>query len=85
MTQERSETMPIKVRVRDHLIAKFGDESNWPTRKEMADAIGVQSSTVADWVKNRIDRLTLDALDKWCAYLDVEPGDILVREVDDDA
>lgn len=79
MRNEGSVSM-IDVRVYDLMKAKFGeDESQWPTRDQLAMQLGMQSATVTAWLKRRVDRVELATLDKWCDYLETTPGDILVK------
>lgn len=81
LLKERRANVPINVRVHDLMVKKYGaDQKQWPTRDELARLIGVQSATVTAWLKNRVDRVELDTLDKWCKFLDAAPGDILVRK-----
>lgn len=49
---------------------------------KVQEATGMTYRSVSDWVKGRVTRVDLDVLEKWCKYLKVQPGDILVYEED---
>lgn len=79
--QNEGKAPMIDVRVYDLMKIKFGDdERSWPTRDQLATKLGMQPATVTAWLKRRVDRVELVTLEKWCEYLEVTPGDILVRK-----
>ena len=61
------------------LARKFGGKDNINLTHVARDS-GIAYSTVNAWAKGRVDRFDLDMIEKWCVYLDVEPGDIFTRE-----
>ena len=78
-SQMKDRTM-IKVVIRSHMEKKFGPESEWPAKLQIAKDVGIEPNTVYAWLDERIARVDLKLLDKWCKYFDVQTGDILVRE-----
>ncbi len=71
--------VPIKIVIRKHMQRKFGDESNWPAKVNIAAELKTQPATVKAWLEERVTRPELDTLDKWCDYLNVGIEDILSR------
>ena len=82
LTIERTaENMPIRVRVREIMEEQYGeDKADWPSIASVAKILKVQRQTVHLWLKGDIGSADLRVLDRWCRFLHVEPGDILVRE-----
>jgi DNA-binding Xre family transcriptional regulator len=78
-SQIKVETM-IKVVIRAHMERKHGPENEWPSKLQIAKDVGIEPNTVYAWLDERVARVDLDVLDKWCKYLKVETGQILVRE-----
>jgi DNA-binding Xre family transcriptional regulator len=74
--------MPIIVRINE-LVRQRARRDEPPKERytitELAKLTGLSQVTVRSWIKGRIERVDLDALDKWCVFLDCTPGDILVR------
>ena len=71
--------MKVINRVPELVAEKFGgaDKINY-TQIETETAMNYR--TVTAWVKGRIERADFDVLAKWCKYLNVKVGDILVYE-----
>lgn len=72
--------MMIKVVIRKHMVAMHGPESDWPSKLQIAKDVGVDPNTAYAWLDERVARVDLKLLDKWCKYLRVDIDDILVRE-----
>lgn len=70
--------MPVKNRVPALVADKFGG-ANKVNIQEIAYDMRLTYSTVERWVKDEVTRADFPILDKWCEYLGVEVGDILVR------
>lgn len=74
--------MPVIVRIGE-LIRQKESRDNPPkgryTLEDLAELTGLSIGTVRTWYKGYVERADLDALDKWCEFLDCEPGDILIR------
>lgn len=51
------------------------------TQAHLAEQIGVRQATISDLERGKSSRLDLDLLDRLCAALDVQPGDLLERVV----
>lgn len=73
--------MPVIVRINDLIRRK---ESQLPhnqryTFERLSEETGLSIGTVRSWYKGHVERADLAALDKWCEFLDCEPGDILIR------
>lgn len=51
------------------------------TQVQLAEQIGVRQATISDLERGKSSRLDLDLLDRLCAALDAEPGDLLERVV----
>jgi putative transcriptional regulator len=68
--------MALINKVPELVAAKFGDEQLNYTR--IQEATGLSYPTVLSWMKRHVNRADFDVLEKWCKYLDVQPGDILV-------
>lgn len=50
------------------------------TQAQLAEKIGVRRATIADLENGAARQDTLDLIDRLCAALKVEPGELLVRE-----
>jgi putative transcriptional regulator len=74
--------MAIQNRVPDLVAAKFGGKENINVQ-HVANAVGLTYVSTAKWLKNRIDRVDFPVLEKWCIYLDCQPGDILIYMKED--
>jgi DNA-binding Xre family transcriptional regulator len=73
--------MAIVNRVPELVAEKFGGADKVNISAIQKDT-RLTYSTVARWVKNEVDRFDAPALEAWCKYLGVQPGDILVYEPD---
>ncbi len=73
--------MPVINRVPELVAAKWGGESHINV-KRVSDETGINYPTTYAWLKGKksVDRVDLGVLEKWCKYLKVQPGDILVYE-----
>lgn len=73
--------MPIKVRVNELMTARFGpDPRKWPSATSLGRIMDVDRRTVQAWINGEVQGADFDVLEAWCKVLDVQPGDILVRE-----
>jgi DNA-binding Xre family transcriptional regulator len=70
--------MPVKNKVPELVAAKYGDER--VNLKEVEAKTGLDYRTVSAWMKDRVTRADFPVLEKWCKYLGVTVGDILVYE-----
>jgi DNA-binding Xre family transcriptional regulator len=70
--------MTVINRVPELVAEKFGGKEN-VVKSTIQKDIGLNYATVSKWVDGHVKTIELEALDKWCKYLGVEPGDILVR------
>jgi len=68
--------MPVINRVPELVAAKYGDKKI--NLKEVEAATELDYRTVSAWMKNRVTRADFPVLEKWCNYLGVDVGDILV-------
>lgn len=68
--------MAIINRVPDLVAAKFGGADNINMLQIQRDT-NLTYATISRWVKGRVDHFHGDALEAWCKYLKVQPGDIL--------
>lgn len=75
--------MPVINRVPDLVAAKWGGKDHINISK-VSNETGINYPTTYAWLKGKkaIDRVDLGVLEKWCKYLGVQPGDILVYEED---
>ena len=75
--------MPVINRVPELVAAKWGGEDHINVSK-VAEETGINYPTTHAWLRGKkgrkIDRVDLGVLEKWCKYLGVQPGDILVYE-----
>lgn len=62
--------------------AKFGGEDK-VNMSEIQKDTRLTYSTVARWIKGKVDRVDFQTLAVWCEYFGVQPGDILVYEPDE--
>lgn len=71
--------MPVKIRVPELVAEKFGgaDKINI---KEVSAGADLSYPTAHEWIRGKVLRVDLNILEKWCKYLGVKPGDILVYE-----
>jgi DNA-binding Xre family transcriptional regulator len=74
--------MAILNRVPELVAAKFGGKENINIQ-HVAAAVGLTYVSTAKWLKNRIDRADFPVLEKWCRYLECQPGDILIYTKED--
>lgn len=72
--------MTVKIQIRRWLKKKYGNENMWPTRTQMASDLDIRPGTLRGWLDERVTLVDLATLEKWCVYLDVEPGDILILD-----
>lgn len=71
--------MPVRNKVPELVAAKFGGAENVNLTKIEEDT-GMNYRTVSSWVKGHVTRADFPVLAKWCEYLGVGVGDILVYE-----
>ena len=71
--------MPVKNKVPELLAAKFGGEDKI-NLTEVQGITKMNYRTVSAWAKGHVERADFDILAKWCDYLGVSVGDILVYE-----
>lgn len=69
--------MPVINRVPELLAEKMGGEDKIVVQ-QLAQELKLTYSTVERWVKNQVTRADFPILEKWCEYLGVGVGDILV-------
>ncbi|MGQ0701982.1 MAG: helix-turn-helix transcriptional regulator [Gemmatimonadales bacterium] len=55
-------------------------ESRGLTQAALAKKIGVRRETIADLERGATRKETLDLIERLCRALDVEPGELIVRE-----
>jgi DNA-binding Xre family transcriptional regulator len=67
-------------RVPELVAKKFGKRK--VVYLEIQRESGLSYPTVLSWMKRHVDRADFEVLEKWCRYLGVQPGDILVYEED---
>lgn len=75
--------MPVINRVPELVAAKWGGKDHINVRQVAREA-DINYPTTHAWLRGRhgktIDRVDMGVLEKWCKYLGVQPGDILVYE-----
>lgn len=71
--------MPVKNKVPELVAAKFGGVENINLSR-VKEATGLNYATVSAWVNDEVKRADFPILERWCEYLGVQPGDILVYE-----
>lgn len=71
--------MRVINRVPDLVAQKYGgaDKINIT---EIAEATDMNYRTAASWIKGHVTRADFPILAKWCKYLGVKVGDILIYE-----
>jgi DNA-binding Xre family transcriptional regulator len=71
--------MRVINKVPELVAAKFGgaDKINYT---QIETEMGMNYRTVTSWVKGHVERADFEVLAKWCKYLGVKTGDILVYE-----
>ena len=74
--------MAIVNRVPELVAAKFGGDPENVNMLKVQRETGLTYATVSKWVKGQVIRYDADALEVWCKYLKVQPGDILVYRED---
>jgi putative transcriptional regulator len=65
---------PLQLRLRELR------EARGLTQAQLADAAGVRRATISDLENGATRQDTLDLIDRLCAALKVEPGELIVRE-----
>ena len=70
-TPRRERDVMIKFRVRVQLAIK---EMN---QKQLADLTGVRPSTISASCTGTVKHMPIDALEKMCAVLECQPGDLM--------
>lgn len=73
--------MPVLNKVPELVAKKFGGDDNIVIQ-QVSDATGLSYPTTHEWIRGKVLRVDLNILAKWCKYLKVQPGDILVYEED---
>ena len=71
--------MPVINRVPELLAKKFGGADKVIMQRVSLDT-RLTYSVVLRWNKRNIQKIDTPTLEKWCEYLECQPGDILVYE-----
>lgn len=83
MTSAKGEQMVmIRNRVPELVQKKFEKERRRVNLSEIQKDTRLTYSTVHRWMYEDINRYDAPALNAWCKYLGVTPGDILVYKAD---
>lgn len=73
--------MTVINRVPELVAKKFGGDDKINIQ-EVSGEVGLSYPTTHEWIRGTVLRVDLKILNKWCKYLKVTPGDILVYEAD---
>lgn len=73
--------MPVINKVPELVAEKFGGDDKIIIQ-QVSDDVGLSYPTTHEWIRGNVLRVDLKILSKWCKYLGVQPGDILVYEED---
>jgi len=76
--------MTLKIRLRELMDEKSKRQGRAITQAEVARAVGVDSGTLSRYANGYVAGFKNDILERLMDYFQVEPGDILVREREDD-
>lgn len=76
--------MAIVNRVPELVAAKFGGDPENINLLKVQRETNLTYTAVSRWVKGYVTRIDTDALETWCKYLKVQPGDILQYVPDQD-
>jgi DNA-binding Xre family transcriptional regulator len=68
--------MTVINKVPELVRQKYGDDV---TYLKIQEDTGLSYPTVMSWMKQHVKRVDFEVLDKWCEYLGVQPGEILVH------
>lgn len=69
-------------RVGELLAAKEKLEGRRITNKEIADATGMNPTSINEWRWGDVGRFDQNMIAAWCDYLDIGPGELFVVERD---
>lgn len=69
----------MKNRLPELVAAKYGGNDKINITEVSANS-GISYPTTHEWIRGKVLRIDLNILEKWCKYLGVQPGDILVYE-----
>lgn len=73
--------VPVRVRIQELMTERFGsNRKKWPSATSLGRLMSVDYRTVQEWIDGDIKRADLEVLEEWCKLLNVQPGDILVRD-----
>lgn len=72
--------MPVRNRVPELVAQKYAGER--VNISEVSVDAKLSYPTTHEWLRGVVRRIDIDVLEKWCKYLKVQPGDILVYEED---
>lgn len=71
--------MNVKNRVPELVAAKYGGDEKINIY-EVSKAVDLSYPTTHEWIRGTIRRVDMKILAKWCKYLGVSTGEILVYE-----
>ena len=49
------------------------------TQMVLAEKTGIPQSTISRWYGNKVDAYRNDIIDRLCEYLEITPGELIVR------
>lgn len=52
------------------------------TQTELSELTGIQQATISGWVRNNVESVHLPTLHKICTALQLEVGDVIVKEAE---
>lgn len=79
-------TLKLRNRFLALLAKKEEREGRRIRNKEIAQAVGVNEHTVANWIKNDVGKIDVPVLEGFCRYFDCDVGDLLyIERIDGDS
>lgn len=71
--------MAIRSNLRVLHSLKEADEARKITYREISESSGVAESTISALMNNKVSLFAADTIDRLCGFYTCEPGDIIVR------
>ena len=71
--------MPVRMRLRQVMLLRELAGSPKMTQRELAERTGIRPGTIGAMYRGTLRRIDLDQIDKLCAALDCQPGDLFER------
>ncbi len=70
---------PVITRFALLLSEKERKEKTKYSYQDISTQTGIATSTLSKWATNKVSKFDAETIDKLCAFLSCQPGDLLIR------